>query len=416
MPTNEEFPIEIDPRLDDLLAKGILDGQLSQTDILQALPEQTHGPEDREELLELLEALEIDIIQAEDASTEGESSEDRQALREATPSSDAVRMYLQEIGRVPLLDAEEEVKLAKAIEQGVQAAEILKEEGKTLSPQERQTFELKILQGNIAKRRMAEANLRLVVSVAKRFAGHSMSLLDLIQEGNLGLLRAVEKFDHRKGFKFSTYATWWIRQAINRAIADQGRTIRIPVHMIESINRVTRAMRRLQQEFERDPTPEEIALHLNFVSAEDKKLIEQAREADDNLPADVNRRLQRAVKKIRQILTVAQEPMSLEKPVGDEESSALMDFIADDTIASPVEETNRELLREQLRSTLSSLDEREQEVLMLRFGLDGQEPRTLEEVGNVFGVTRERVRQIEAKALRKLRHPTKSQSLKDYLF
>jgi RNA polymerase primary sigma factor len=324
-------------------------------------------------------------------------------------------MYLREIGRVSLLDAEDEVRLSMAIQGGFAAAERLEKDDDTLPPLERQTLLLKVMQGNIAQRRLTEANLRLVVSVAKRYLGRGMSFLDLIQEGNLGLLRAVEKFDYSKGYKFSTYATWWIRQAISRAIADQARTIRIPVHMVESINRVARAMRQLQQELGREPTPEEIAVVVDFVSDGDRRAVEESRVDREQLSLEVRRRLKRAAEKVRQLMRVSQEPMSLETPVGAEENSVLVDFIPDESVASPVDETNRELLREEMRGILESLSERERNVLALRFGLEDGESRTLEEVGQQFGVTRERIRQIEAKALRKLRHPTRSRKLRDYL-
>lgn len=272
--------------------------------------------------------------------------------------NDPVRMYLKEIGRVPLLTAEEEVDLALKIEEGNQEA----------------------------KQKLAEANLRLVVSIAKRYVGRGMQFLDLIQEGNMGLMKAVEKFDYRKGFKFSTYATWWIRQAITRAIADQARTIRIPVHMVETINKLIRIQRQLLQDLGREPTPEEIG-------------------AEMDLPTE----------KVREILKIAQEPVSLETPIGEEDDSHLGDFIEDQEATSPADHAAYELLKEQLEDVLDTLTDREENVLRLRFGLDDGRTRTLEEVGKVFGVTRERIRQIEAKALRKLRHPSRSKQLRDFL-
>ncbi len=280
------------------------------------------------------------------------------SIPENVSIEDPVRMYLKEIGKVPLLSAEEEVELAQRMEQGDQEA----------------------------KNKLAEANLRLVVSIAKRYVGRGMLFLDLIQEGNLGLIKAVEKFDYRKGYKFSTYATWWIRQAITRAIADQARTIRIPVHMVETINKLVRVSRQLLQELGREPTPEEIAPVMN-------------------LP----------VEKVREILKISQEPVSLETPIGEEEDSHLGDFIQDDQVPVPADAAAFELLKEQLDEVLDTLTEREQKVLRLRFGLDDGKARTLEEVGRRFKVTRERIRQIEAKALRKLRHPSRSRKLKDYL-
>jgi RNA polymerase primary sigma factor len=303
-------------------------------------------------------------------------------------TDDPVRMYLREIGRVQLLTAREEVELAMAMEAGKDAlhrrAELL-ERGALDARTDR---ELRIIgnRGEIARRRLAEANLRLVVSVAKKYIGRGMSLLDLIQEGNIGLIRAVEKFDYRKGYKFSTYATWWIRQAITRAIADQARTIRIPVHMVETINKLTRVARRLLQELGREPTADEIAV-------------------DMGIPAD----------KVREIMKVSQEPVSLETPIGEEEDSHLGDFIPDEGTLAPSEAASHQLLKEQVEDVLASLTNRERRVLQLRFGLDDGRGRTLEEVGKEFGVTRERIRQIEAKALRKLRHPSRSKKLKDYL-
>ncbi len=290
---------------------------------------------------------------------------------------DPVRMYLREIGRVPLLNAEEEVRLAQRMERGkVERAK----------PEQNRTTRRYIEDGEEAQRRLTEANLRLVVSVAKKYIGRGMSLLDLIQEGNIGLIRAVEKFDYTKGYKFSTYATWWIRQAITRAIADQARTIRIPVHMVETINRLIRISRRLLQELGREPTSEEIAEQME-ISAE----------------------------KVREIIKVSQEPVSLETPIGEEDDSHLGDFIEDHTALAPAEAASHQLLKEQVEDVLESLTERERKVLQLRFGLDDGRSRTLEEVGKEFHVTRERIRQIEAKALRKLRHPSRSRKLKDYL-
>lgn len=292
---------------------------------------------------------------------------------------DPVRMYLREIGRVPLLTAEEEVHLAHLMERG--KAERLRAERLKVTPNYRY-----IREGEEAQKRLTEANLRLVVSVAKKYIGRGMNLLDLIQEGNIGLIRAVEKFDYTKGFKFSTYATWWIRQAITRAIADQARTIRIPVHMVETINRLIRISRRLLQDLGREPTSEEIAEQME-ISAE----------------------------KVREIIKVSQEPVSLETPIGEEDDSHLGDFIEDHTALAPADAASHQLLKEQVEDVLDSLTERERKVLQLRFGLDDGRSRTLEEVGKEFHVTRERIRQIEAKALRKLRHPSRSRKLKDYL-
>ena len=289
---------------------------------------------------------------------------------------DPVRMYLREIGRVPLLSAEEEVRLARRMERG------RAEQRKSALMRDYRIIE----DGEEAQRRLTEANLRLVVSVAKKYIGRGMSLLDLIQEGNIGLIRAVEKFDYTKGYKFSTYATWWIRQAITRAIADQARTIRIPVHMVETINRLIRISRRLLQDLGREPTSEEIAEQMEI-----------------------------SPEKVREIIKVSQEPVSLETPIGEEEDSHLGDFIEDHTALAPADAASHQLLKEQVEDVLASLTERERKVLQLRFGLDDGRSRTLEEVGKEFHVTRERIRQIEAKALRKLRHPSRSRKLKDYL-
>ena len=328
-------------------------------------------------------------------------------------TSDPVRMYLHEIGRTALLTGEEEVTLATAIARGKEATTQLNAD--TVGADDRDPLIQLQQTGLAAEQRLAQANLRLVVSVAKRYVGRGMSFLDLIQEGNIGLLRAVEKFDPTLGYKFSTYATWWIRQAISRAIADQARTIRIPVHMVESINRQIRVQRRLMQELGREPIPEEVALEMDFLAQEDRIAIEDSLATGQPLEPSLNRRLQLAAARVRRIMRIAQEPMSLETPVGTEESSSLGDFIEDESLPGPADQASRHLLKEQMSEILNGLTPREREVLEMRFGLKDGTARTLEEVGQRFGVTRERIRQIEAKALRKLRHPNRSRKLRDYL-
>lgn len=364
--------------------------------------------EKMEKVLDFLEANKVDVLRISDGDDEDDDiildDEDEVEVEkidlsvpEGVSVEDPVRMYLKEIGKVPLLSADEEIELAQKMEAGSVAVEkipLLKERlAETSDEQEKEEIqaEIKALQldvdrGSDAKKRLAEANLRLVVSIAKRYVGRGMLFLDLIQEGNLGLIKAVEKFDYRKGYKFSTYATWWIRQAITRAIADQARTIRIPVHMVETINKLIRVSRQLLQELGREPTPEEIA--------EEMKM---------------------PVERVREILKISQEPVSLETPIGEEEDSHLGDFIKDDNVPVPADAAAFTLLKEQLEEVLGTLTEREQKVLTLRFGLEDGRARTLEEVGKEFNVTRERIRQIEAKALRKLRHPSRSRKLKDYL-
>lgn len=364
--------------------------------------------EKMEKVLDFLEANKVDVLRISDGDDEDDDiildDEDEVEVEkidlsvpEGVSIEDPVRMYLKEIGKVPLLSADEEIELAQKMEAGSVAVEkipLLKERlEETGDEQEKEEIqaEIKALQldadrGSDAKKRLAEANLRLVVSIAKRYVGRGMLFLDLIQEGNLGLIKAVEKFDYRKGYKFSTYATWWIRQAITRAIADQARTIRIPVHMVETINKLIRVSRQLLQELGREPTPEEIA--------EEMKM---------------------PVERVREILKISQEPVSLETPIGEEEDSHLGDFIKDDNVPVPADAATFTLLKEQLEEVLGTLTEREQKVLTLRFGLEDGRARTLEEVGKEFNVTRERIRQIEAKALRKLRHPSRSRKLKDYL-
>ncbi len=362
-----------------LLAKGKKNGLLTYKEIIDTLEAIDLDPEEIDEIYQKIEDNDIDIMgEKDDLLSEDEDDEDddneNKTKRKSSDTEetskedltvpkgitvdDPVRMYLKEIGKIPLLTGTEEIDLAKRMEEG----------------------------DEIAKKKLAEANLRLVVSIAKRYVGRGMLFLDLIQEGNLGLMKAVEKFEYRKGFKFSTYATWWIRQAITRAIADQARTIRIPVHMVETINKLVRVQRQLVQELGRDPTPEEIGNELGL-----------------------------EVERVREIMKIAQEPVSLETPIGEEEDSHLGDFIPDEDVLAPADAATFTMLREQLIEVLDSLTPREQKVLKLRFGLDDGRARTLEEVGKEFEVTRERIRQIEAKALRKLRHPSRSKKLKDFL-
>jgi RNA polymerase primary sigma factor len=329
-------------------------------------------------------------------------------------SLDPVRMYLSDIGRHPLLRAEEELDLAERISVGVAAGARLAT-GEVVDPDEIDELQQAVVRGKMAHNRLAQSNLRLVVSVAKRYIGRGLNFLDLIQEGNLGLLRAVDKFDHRLGYKFSTYATWWIRQAISRAIADQARTIRIPVHMVETINRQARLQRKLQQDLGREPSFDELAVAMEFLEPDDVELVRGYLESGDTIDEDVKRRLERASAKVRRIQRLSQEPLSLETPVGSEETSSLGDFIEDDSVPGPVDSASRRLLREQMSEILEGLNDRERRVLIMRFGLEDGIPRTLEDVGREFNVTRERVRQIEAKALRKLRHPLRSRKLRDYL-
>ena len=378
-----ENEVKFAERLTELLVKAKeKKNVLNYKDIGDTFKGMTFTAEDAEKTLEFLEANGVDVLRMEENTHDDEvlmmSDDDEVSIEEEEEAEidvekidlsipegvsieDPVRMYLKEIGKVPLLTAEEEIELSKQMEMG---GEI----------------------GKKAQQRLAEANLRLVVSIAKRYVGRGMLFLDLIQEGNLGLIKAVEKYDYRKGFKFSTYATWWIRQAITRAIADQARTIRIPVHMVETINKLIRVSRQLLQELGREPTPEEIADEMNM-----------------------------SVERVREILKISQEPVSLETPIGEEEDSHLGDFIQDDNVPVPADAAAFTLLKEQLVEVLGTLTEREQKVLRLRFGLDDGRARTLEEVAKEFNVTRERIRQIEAKALRKLRHPSRSRKLKDYL-
>ena len=362
-----------------------------------------------------LKEVEEELLEEDDLLADNESTATPLSGDLATEiTNDPVRMYLREIGQVKLLTAAEEGSLAKRIQRGIGAREKL-EDVDRLGEKELRIYKTRDIDGKLARRYLAEANLRLVVSVAKRYIGRGMNFLDLIQEGNIGLLRAVEKFDHKRGYKFSTYATWWIRQAISRAIADQARTIRIPVHMVETINRLARTQRHLLQEYGREPTAKEISLEMDLLTDDDVQQIKQnIHNGKSNDPA-LERRWRRATSKIRRIIRIAQEPMSLETPIGNEENSFLGDFLEDESVIGPVDAASKQLLKEQLNEILDSLSVRERKVLEMRFGLEDGQGRTLEEVGSEFGVTRERIRQIEAKALRKLRHPIRSRKLRDYL-
>ncbi len=387
-------------KLGNLIEQGKKKGKLSSSELMDVLESMDLESEQMDKIYDTLENLGIETAGEDylpDLSDDvppieeieeipGEEIVDPNTLVDSFGIDDPVRMYLKEIGKVDLLTSEEEVQLAQDMGAGDVAQAQLEELGDELDDETKAELRRLVRKGETAKQRLAEANLRLVVSIAKRYVGRGMLFLDLIQEGNLGLIKAVEKFDYTKGYKFSTYATWWIRQAITRAIADQARTIRIPVHMVETINKVIRVSRQLLQELGHDPAPEEIAEEMN-------------------MPVD----------KVREILKIAQEPVSLETPIGEEEDSHLGDFIPDEDASEPSEAASATLLKEQLVDVLGTLTQREEKVLKLRFGIEDGRTRTLEEVGKEFNVTRERIRQIEAKALRKLRHPSRSKKLKDFL-
>lgn len=408
MAQEQELRLKFQQKLIEILELGKKKkNMLEYQEIADFFKDLNLDPEKFEMVIDYLEQNGIDVLKISndddvdddiilDEEDEVEVEKIDLSVPEGVSVEDPVRMYLKEIGKVPLLSADEEIELAQNMEDGAVATEkinVLKgrldgasEEEKAEIKEEIKTLQKDVDKGADAKKRLAEANLRLVVSIAKRYVGRGMLFLDLIQEGNLGLIKAVEKFDYKKGYKFSTYATWWIRQAITRAIADQARTIRIPVHMVETINKLIRVSRQLLQELGREPSPEEIAKEMS-------------------MPVD----------RVREILKISQEPVSLETPIGEEEDSHLGDFIKDDNVPVPADAAAFTLLKEQLEEVLGTLTEREQKVLTLRFGLEDGRARTLEEVGKEFNVTRERIRQIEAKALRKLRHPSRSRKLKDYL-
>ncbi len=408
MAQEQELRLKFQQKLIEILELGKKKkNMLEYQEIADFFKDLNLDPEKFEMVIDYLEQNGIDVLKISndddvdddiilDEEDEVEVEKIDLSVPEGVSVEDPVRMYLKEIGKVPLLSADEEIELAQNMEDGAVAIEkinVLKgrldgasEEEKAEIKEEIKTLQRDVDKGAVAKKRLAEANLRLVVSIAKRYVGRGMLFLDLIQEGNLGLIKAVEKFDYKKGYKFSTYATWWIRQAITRAIADQARTIRIPVHMVETINKLIRVSRQLLQELGREPSPEEIAKEMSM-----------------------------PVERVREILKISQEPVSLETPIGEEEDSHLGDFIKDDNVPVPADAAAFTLLKEQLEEVLGTLTEREQKVLTLRFGLEDGRARTLEEVGKEFNVTRERIRQIEAKALRKLRHPSRSRKLKDYL-
>ena len=387
------------------IALGLLDVSSEAVDQVLGAELSDAEPDDKE-----LQQVESELEEEEPPQTTIVAAD----MANVDLTGDPVRMYLHEIGQVNLLTAEEEVSLAQQIQVGLDAKEKLLSEEVT-DPDELGKLQDQIYRGNRARRRLAESNLRLVVSVAKRYIGRGMNFLDLVQEGNVGLLKAVEKFDHTRGYKFSTYATWWIRQAISRAIADQARTIRIPVHMVETINRVLRIERRLLQENGREASAKETALEMDLLPEEDIQEIEAYLRDGGKLDSAVDRRWRRAAQKVRRIKRISEEPMSLETPIGSEDNNFLGDFIPDENVSGPADVASKELLKEHMREILDQLTDRERKVLIRRFGLDDGQARTLEEVGNEFGVTRERIRQIEAKALRKLRHPLRSRKLKDYL-
>jgi len=386
--------------VEGIIAQAQSEGSITAADLAERLSVLDLNPDETDAVYQRLVELGVDvsedeaIVEEEEAPEAAQPDTDEERVRARkevdqalkAPTNDPVRMYLKEIGRVALLTAQEEVDLAKRIEAGLLSEERLVSEGGKLSESVTEELLWTYHDGAVAKRHLVEANLRLVVSIAKRYVGRGMAFLDLIQEGNLGLIRAVEKFDYTKGYKFSTYATWWIRQAITRAIADQARTIRIPVHMVETINKLARIQRQLLQDLGREPLAEEIALQMELTP-----------------------------EKVREIQKISQEPVSLETPIGEEEDSHLGDFIEDSEAVIPLERASFKLLQEQLESVLHTLSEREKEVIRLRFGLVDGQPRTLEDVGKKFGVTRERIRQIESKTLSKLRHPSRSQKLRDYL-
>ena len=398
-PEQENQPREKGYEIKELIKRGKAKGTLSQSEIMEALEDIDYDIEQIEKLYETLENMGIEItgymdapdfdLENEVAQLESAEEMEKMLIQEGLAIDDPVRMYLKEIGKVQLLDSDAELKLAEVMYDGKRAKDEIhraEKDGRVIEEEALKALKKRQKDGINAEKQLVESNLRLVVSIAKRYVGKGMFFLDLIQEGNLGLMKAVDKFDYKKGYKFSTYATWWIRQAITRAIADQARTIRIPVHMVETFHKVSRVSRQLLQELGHEASAEEIAAEMDM-----------------------------SPDKVRDIMKIAQDPVSLETPIGEEEDSHLGDFIEDDTSPAPAEAASYTLLREQLCEVLATLTPREEEVLKLRFGLKDGRTRTLEEVGKVFNITRERIRQIEAKALRKLRHPSRSKSLKDYL-